>query len=70
MKAWYLRAERTQELLESADGKGTDYYNYETFYGPVSYMIYWLVGPKLAGGLQLWMDGLKAQVAENKSATA
>lgn len=63
---WYLRAERTQEFLETADGAGAEYYCYETFFGPLAWTIKTFVAAKLQSGLTLWMDGLKAE-AEAKA---
>ncbi|KAI1852035.1 hypothetical protein JX265_008160 [Neoarthrinium moseri] len=66
---WYLRAERVQEFLESADG-GCEYTSYETFFGPVTWLVKLLVGKQLQGGLTLWKDGLKAEAeARTQSAT-
>ncbi|KAH7021502.1 uncharacterized protein B0I36DRAFT_435293 [Microdochium trichocladiopsis] len=57
---WLQHVERTQDFVE-APGGGTDYYNMETFYGPVSYLIKPIVGTKLLKALGLWKDGLKAE---------
>ncbi|KAI1079619.1 hypothetical protein F5B20DRAFT_158379 [Whalleya microplaca] len=62
---WYLRAERTQEVLEGIDG-GTDYFCYETFYGPVAWVVKTFIGSELTKGFKLWMEGLK-EAAEEKA---
>ncbi|KXJ96252.1 hypothetical protein Micbo1qcDRAFT_231319 [Microdochium bolleyi] len=62
---WVQHAERTQDFIESADGKGTDYYNKETFYGVVSYAIKPFVGAKLVRALDLWRDGLKCEAEKS-----
>jgi hypothetical protein len=61
---WYLKAERTQEFLETADGASCEYRNYETFYGPVAFAVKLFVGGQLQNGLALWMSGLKEAVEE------
>ncbi|RYO90111.1 hypothetical protein DL766_002491 [Monosporascus sp. MC13-8B] len=63
---WYLKAERTQEFLERPDG-GCDYVGYETFYGPLTWLVKRFAGPSLLRGFMLWMDGLK-KAAEEKAA--
>lgn len=63
---WYLKAERTQEFLERPDG-GCDYVCYETFYGPVTWLVRRFVGPPVLRGFGLWMEGLK-KAAEEKAA--
>ncbi|KAI0125267.1 hypothetical protein BJ170DRAFT_686131 [Xylariales sp. AK1849] len=65
---WYLRAERVQEFLETADG-GSEYRSYETFFGPLTWAVKTFVGRQLLGGLTLWMDGLK-EAAEAKAQPA
>ncbi|KAH7020718.1 uncharacterized protein B0I36DRAFT_387587 [Microdochium trichocladiopsis] len=62
---WLQNAERTQDFIESADGTGTDYFNKETFSGPLSYLIKPFVGTKLINALELWKDGLKAEAEKN-----
>jgi hypothetical protein len=64
---WFLRAERTQDFILSEDG-GTDYYNKETFYGPVAYGIQFLVGDSLKKALEAWKDGLKEEAEAQASA--
>ncbi|KAH8662213.1 hypothetical protein BX600DRAFT_437622 [Xylariales sp. PMI_506] len=65
--AWYLRAERTQEFLEIDGGQGgCEYYNYETFFGPLTWAVKTFAGGQLEKGLALWIDGLKA-AAEKKA---
>ncbi|RYP52883.1 hypothetical protein DL769_010597 [Monosporascus sp. CRB-8-3] len=63
---WYLKAERTQEFVERPDG-GCDYVCYETFYGPVTWLVKRFVGPSVLRGFGLWIEGLK-KVAEEKAA--
>lgn len=55
---WYLRAERVQEFLENASG-GCEYSSYETFHGPLTWVVKTFVGRQLEGGLRLWVSGLK-----------
>ncbi|KAI0007050.1 hypothetical protein F4779DRAFT_593990 [Xylariaceae sp. FL0662B] len=62
---WYLRAERTQDFLEGTDGE-TDYFCYETFYGPVAWVVKTFFGSALTDGFKLWMEGLK-KAAEEKA---
>ncbi|RYP09471.1 hypothetical protein DL765_008421 [Monosporascus sp. GIB2] len=63
---WYLKSERTQEFLERPDG-GCDYVCYETFYGPLTWLVKRFAGPLMLRGFALWMDGLK-KAAEEKAA--
>ncbi|RYP41389.1 hypothetical protein DL767_001027 [Monosporascus sp. MG133] len=63
---WYMKAERTQEFLERPDG-GCDYVCYETFYGPLVWLVRRFAGPLLLRGFGLWMEGLK-KAAEEKAA--
>ncbi|KAI0476487.1 hypothetical protein GGR56DRAFT_474564 [Xylariaceae sp. FL0804] len=63
---WYLRAERTQEFVDDGTG-GTEYSSFETFYGPLAWVVKRAVGSSLLRGLALWRDGLKKQ-AEKKAA--
>ncbi|KAJ1330837.1 hypothetical protein MN608_04293 [Microdochium nivale] len=63
---WLSNAERTQDFVESADGKGTDYFNKETFFGAVAYAIKPFAGAKLIRGLELWRDGLKAEAEKQQ----
>ncbi|KAI0018086.1 hypothetical protein F4780DRAFT_560743 [Xylariomycetidae sp. FL0641] len=66
--AWYMRAERTQEFVRDADGN-TAYSCYETFYGPVSWLVKTLVGAKLVRGYKLWVSGLKEAAASKAAAS-
>lgn len=64
---WYLKAERVQELQETADG-GCEYRNCETFCGPLSAAVKWFVGSALEKNLALWRDGLKAAAESSTQA--
>jgi hypothetical protein len=66
---WYLRAERVQEFLQSESGGGCDYTSYETFHGPLTWVVKTFVGKALERGLALWMKGLKAEAEARSDAS-
>ena len=65
---WYLRAERTQELVERApaDGGGCDYTCYETFYGPLAPVVKLFAGADLVRGFGMWMEDLRKASEEKE----
>ncbi|RYP07752.1 hypothetical protein DL764_002324 [Monosporascus ibericus] len=63
---WYLKAERIQEFLGRPDGR-CDYVCYETFYGPMTWLVRRFAGPLMVRGFGLWTQGLK-KAAEEKAA--
>ncbi|KAL2180981.1 uncharacterized protein P884DRAFT_296694 [Thermothelomyces heterothallicus CBS 202.75] len=65
MPAAMLRSERVQEFVEVAgDGRppGTQYYCWETFYGPLAPVVRLTVGRQVERGFDAWLRGLKARV--------
>ncbi|AEO54736.1 hypothetical protein MYCTH_77895 [Thermothelomyces thermophilus ATCC 42464] len=67
MPAAMLRSERVQEFVEVAgdgDGRppGTQYYCWETFYGPLAPVVRLIVGRQVERGFDAWLRGLKARV--------
>lgn len=63
---WLLRAERTQEFVEVEGGTGTEYVCWETFYGPMAWVVKLAVGGKVAEGFGGWMEGLRGGAVEGR----
>ncbi|KZV65030.1 hypothetical protein PENSPDRAFT_690226 [Peniophora sp. CONT] len=53
-----LNAERWQQLEETEDGK-TKFETKETFYGPVAYVVRWMLRDKLQNAFEVYADDLK-----------
>ncbi|KAJ0291877.1 hypothetical protein Brms1b_003043 [Colletotrichum noveboracense] len=54
-----FKAERVHEFLESEDGTGTEYRQYETFFGPLAHVVKLTMVGQLESAFAAWMDGLK-----------
>ncbi|AEO65263.1 uncharacterized protein THITE_26762, partial [Thermothielavioides terrestris NRRL 8126] len=59
---WLLRSERVQELVEVDGGRATQYYCWETFYGPLAPLVRRLTGRQVERGFDAWMEGLRGMV--------
>lgn len=61
---WLLRAERTQEFVEVEveGGAETEYVCWETFFGPMAWVVRLAVGGRVAEGFGGWMEGLRGVV--------
>lgn len=59
-----LRAERTQEFVEVEveGGAETEYVCWETFFGPMAWVVRLAVGERVAEGFGGWMEGLRGVV--------
>lgn len=62
MPYYVLHAERVQEFVQTPDGRGTEYYCFETFGGVMAYLMRRMVGSKLEDGFGRWMNSLKEWV--------
>ncbi|KAL0937729.1 uncharacterized protein CTRU02_207460 [Colletotrichum truncatum] len=67
--AFLLRIERVHEFLESEDGTGTEYRQYETFFGPVAHLMRLTMVSQLETTANAFMDGLKKFVESGGTVT-
>jgi hypothetical protein len=66
MANFALHTERVHEILETPDGR-TDYVNWETFGGPIAWMVKWTVGEKLRLRFADWGRDLKKYCEEDRN---
>ena len=59
---WALRSERVHEVSEAEEGGGTRYDVYETFSGPLAWVVRVFVGQKLVQRFGQWNEELGAFV--------
>ncbi len=59
---WALRSERVHEIYNRSDGVGTVYDVYETFSGPLAYLVKLFVGKALVARFGQWNKELKEYV--------
>ena len=65
---WALRTERVHELYQTAEGEGTIYHVYETFSGPLAFLVKLFVGQTLVKRFQQWNTELRDFVEKGFSA--
>ena len=67
--AWALRTERVHEIFEEAEGGRTVYDVYETFSGPLAWLVKFFVGGTLVKRFGQWNGELGAFVEEKLAGT-